>query len=258
MMNKKKKTGRAIFLFGDLFWSMFLAYRVCWLMGRYGAGKTSLAVIMAAKLLAESRVDYVVSNIPLSFSTPVEGKFIPTPPDGEKIKNAGILLDEAWIYIENRQSVVDYAAFVRKQNHFLLLPSVFPVHARLSYFYVQRVFNAYTLGIPAWVYQWNINNKGIKERGHFAVYNPISVFGHYPTDFVPADDAGIADALLATAYADGYKGTRTQQKSLERAGTKNKNEESADDIEQMDEVASIIGDARDDFQKIVRDLKRVK
>lgn len=241
---------KALFVGGQLFWDMFLAYRVAWIMGRYGAGKTSLAVIMAGRLLAEKRVENIVSNIPIDFSTSLS----PDTPVYNNLENAGLLLDEAWIYLDNRQSVLDYAAFIRKFNHFLLLPSVFPIHPRLSYFFVQRVFNAYTIGFPFWVYKWNINNKGIKEHGYFAIQYPTAVFGHYPSDFVPADDGYIADAVTSTAKLRGFT-PDTKSK-----GRKKKNEQPDSDMaesaEVFEDVAAQIEDAKDDFQKIARVLQR--
>lgn len=215
----------ARFIGGDLFWNMFLAYRVCWIMGRFGAGKTSLAVIMAARLMAEKRIEKAVSNIPMSFSTTIDtSSYVP-------LKNAGIVLDEAWIYVDSRSSSMDYGAFIRKFEIFLLLPSVFPIHPRLSFFYVQRIFNGYTVGLPIWVYRWNINNRGIKDSGTFAILNPAAVFGHYPTDFVPGDDGGISKAMLLTSQVEGFLGTRTQQ---QRKG-KNKKDVSMDEEYQTED-----------------------
>lgn len=252
---KQDNKGKARFIGGDLFWSMLLAYRVVWYMGRYGAGKTSLAVICAARLLAEKRVERVVSNIPLSFYDPVK-----TTDTFRPLENAAILLDEAWIYLDSRSSVLEYAGFVRKFNHYLLLPSVFPVHPRLSYFYVQRVFNGYSVGLPVWFYKWSINNKGIKEDGHFGIINPRAVFGHYPTDFVPGDDGNISDLVNATAKNAGYKGTRADAK---RTTKKQKSDKESidtfhDDIQTMEDAAYQMEEAKEDIKKISRTLRRTR
>ena len=108
--------------------------------------------------------------------------------------------------------MLDYAGFVRKFEHFLLLPSVFPVHNRLSFFTVQRVFNGYTIGLPCWFYRWGIRDKSVKEFGYFGLWHPKAVFGHYPTKFVAGSDGGISDALSETSKKAGYVGTRSQQR----------------------------------------------
>ena len=239
---------KARFVGGDTFWNMFLAYRTCWFMGRYGGGKTSLAVIMAARLLAEKRINNVFSNIPLSFSTSLDDIGTMTGSEfSDWFKNCALLLDETWIYINDRNAVVDYAAFIRKFNQYLLMPSVFPVHQRLSYFFVQRVFNGYTLGIPAWFYQWNISNRGIKEKGYFAVTNPTAVFGQYPTDYVPGDDGGISKAVTALATIEGFRGKMN--------GRKNKTSGN-EEIEQMEDVTAEIGEYAEDLEKVARAIRR--
>jgi hypothetical protein len=82
----------------------------------------------------------------------------------------------------------------------------------LSFFTVQRVFNAYTVGIPVWFYRWDIRDKSVKEHGYFGVYHPHSVFNHYPTKFVAGDDGGISDAVFETSKMAGFRGTRKQQR----------------------------------------------
>lgn len=197
-----KKQKRAQWIGGQIFWDTFVSFRVCWQRGRFGGGKTSLAVMMAARLLAEGRVNTAVSNIPLTFAVR------PVAP----LDHSAILLDESWVYLETRKDVYDYAAFVRKFEHYLLLPSVFPVHNRLSFFFVQRVFNAYTIGLPLWWYRWGLRDKDVKEYGYFGIWNPSCIFGHYPTKFVAGDDGGISEVIAETSKKAGFKGTRSQQR----------------------------------------------
>ena len=243
-MTKRK----ANFVGGQLFWDMFLAYRVAWIMGRYGAGKTSLAVLMSARLLAEKRVKRIVSNIPIDFA-----EIIPPGQSLVPLFDSGILLDEAWIHVESRQAVFDYAAFIRKFNHFLLLPSVFPIHPRLSYFFVQRVYNAYTIGFPFWFYKWNISNKGIKEHGYFAISNPTAIFGHYPSDFVPGDDGGISESVTKTAISQGFKGTKKQQSKTKSNASDDTPEEL---FETMEDTAMEMGDVSEEIRKAAKAIRR--
>lgn len=229
---------------------MLLNFRVVWVTGRYGAGKTSLAFLCGAKLLAEGYAENVISNIPCSFGSGVDVLSRPS----------AIILDESWIYIEGRQDVYDYAGFVRKFNHYLLLPSVFPVHARLSYFSVQRVFNAYTLGIPAWWYRWNLRSKDVKEQGYFGIFNPKAIFGHYPTDFVAGDDGGISSELATISKQAGYKGTRREQKHKERMVTVSIDDGESDNptADDLQYVADEIEDSVTQFTDGVSDMEKIE
>jgi hypothetical protein len=233
---------------------MLTNFRVLWLTGRYGAGKTSLAFLCGAKLLAEGYAENVVSNIPCSFASSVDSLSRP----------AAIVLDESWIYVEGRSDVYAYAGFVRKFNHYLLLPSVFPIHARLSYFSVQRVFNAYTLGIPVWWYRWNLRSKDVKENGYFGILNPKSIFGHYPTDFVAGDDGGISDELAEISKRAGYKGTRREQKvrSVSVAFDEQESSDSADDLQsvadEIEDSANQFTEAAEDMEKVQKAFQRIK
>lgn len=237
---------KAQFVGGNVFWDTFCAFRVAWIRGRYGAGKTSLAVMMANRLLAEGRVEVVVGNIPMTTKSEVS---VPLP-------SAAILLDEAWLYIEGRKDVSDYGGFVRKFEHYLLLPSVFPVHARFSYFFVQRVFNGYTLGLPLWFYRWGLRQADIREYGYFAIMHPTAVFGHYPTKYVPGTDGGVGDAISATAKQAGYIGTRKEQKmtqvvmsDLDRSGNYD------EIVEAMDDGAFRMEETLADFEKEGRKIR---
>lgn len=245
------KQTKAQFIGGSIFWETFCAFRVCWFRGRFGGGKTLLSVLMAARLLAENRVQSVVSNIPLTFASS------PTVP----LKSSAIILDESWIFIETRKDVMDYAAFVRKFNHYLLLPSVFPVHNRLSFFYVQRVFNGYTVGVPCWFYRWGLRDKDVKEYGYFGLWNPKAAYFHYPTEAVGGDDGGISDALAATAKMAGFKGTRTQQQRTSAAVSIDLEGMGPSDMEEtLDDFSHTMDDQLAEFEKqgvkIIRSNRR--
>jgi len=250
---------QAQFIGGGLFWDMFLAYRILWASGRFGAGKTSLAVLVMARLLAEKRISRVISNIPLSFASPIDqADILDIIKEKKAMIDTGILLDEAWIYVEDRKSVLDYAGFVRKFNHFLALPSVFPIHPRLSFFSVQRIFNGYSIGLPAWFYKWTINNRGVRENGHFAVYHPVAVFGSYPSDYVPGDDARISEVVALSAQVSGFKGTRKSHKKKEEGSIDEEykdNSSMSNDLEQIEDVVYQLDEAKEDISKMVKQIK---
>lgn len=237
---------KAQFIGGQLFWDTFTAFRICWLRGRFGGGKTALAVLMSARLLAEKRVKQVVSNMPVTFAVS------PVAP----LEESAILLDESWVYLETRKDVYDYAAFVRKFNHYLLLPSVFPVHNRLAFFFVQRVFNGYTVGLPVWFYRWGLRDKDVKEYGYFGLWHPKAVYFHYPTKAVAGDDGGISEVLAETNKAAGFKGTRKEHKraSVTVDGDLSDLSETMDDFTQ--DMDFMLADMEAQGTRIIRNARR--
>jgi len=232
---------KVIFANFDTFYSLYRAYRVIWIRGRFGGGKTLLAVAISAKLLADKYVDYVVSNVPVEFG--VEAK------KTEKMTDWAIVLDESWIYLNTRSSVYDYAAFVRKLNHYLLLPSVWPVHSRLQAFSVQRVFNAYVIGLPVWVYRYDVRMRVYNEHGYFALINPHALFGVYPTEYIPSDDGGVSE--LIDTFVGKKNGKRIKE---EDEGSF----ELMEVIDEIDDSVSLVTESADMVTEAVKVLRKKK
>ena len=191
-----KSRQKLTFIMADEFFAMLAVYRALWIKGRFGGGKTSLAVILGAWLLNSETVSQVVSNFPTVLSTHVEG--------ADLLYDAAIIIDETHAFIGGRKDVDKYAAYLRKTNYYLLMPSVMPPHIKLCFFSVQRVFNGYRYGLPIWVYKWFLRVGATKEQGNFAILNPAFAFGTYPTRFVPFDDGGIGGAIGRTMDFEAY------------------------------------------------------
>ena len=178
------------FIWADEFLSMLVVYRALWIKGRFGGGKTSLAVILAAWLMNTRNVVKSVANFPNVLSSDIDPYSL--------LYDVSILMDETHAFIGDRKGVDRYAKYLRKTNYFLLMPSVMPPHIKLCFFTVQRIFNGYRYGIPIWVYNWALKSGATSEKGYFAIWRPHLAFGSYPTRFVPFDDGGIGDAIDRT------------------------------------------------------------
>lgn len=177
------------FLMADAFLRMVANYRVVWLSGRFGGGKTSLAVWLAAWLVKNGYARRLVSNIP------IVGRADPPP---VPINDSAVLLDESWMYVDSWDDVKAYAAFLRKANLYLLLPSVWAPHQRLRILECHRVFNGVVVGLPFWVYRWSLGMGSISEKGYFMLWRPEKCFGLYDTEYIPKDDGGIMAAIAAS------------------------------------------------------------
>jgi hypothetical protein len=175
------------FIFADAFLSLFASNRTCWLRGRYGSGKTTTAFWLADWLYATGRVDRILTNI----GSPQREYPISIP-----VENAAIVLDESWLFLDTWSAVREYAGFLRKNNLYLIMPSVFPPHGRLRQISLQRWFNGMVTGVPIWVYRWDLSDGAVKEKGYFALWNPGRVFGQFDTKSIPSTDDDTDGAVI--------------------------------------------------------------
>lgn len=172
----------------DDFFGMLLVQRTLYIGGRKGGGKTSLAALLAAQLYAEGHADAIHANIPSVLAEPV----------GVPVDRAAFIIDEAQRFLKKSQAASDAEAFLRKYKMWLIMPGVGAPHRLLTALWCQRVFNAYRLAIPAWVYRWRWSMNGETEKGWFVVLRPDLLFWSYDTEVVPPDDGGLFDALAQT------------------------------------------------------------
>jgi len=128
-----------------------LLYRSVYFQGRYGSGKTALAVYLAVRL-AEKYGYKIISNIEIKHPSVI------TTPRPSDFEHSVVLLDEAGDVLdayEFKSELIRYFKYLRHRDLVILLPSVDEVHKRLRKLIVERVFNLEAVsGIPIWFYQW--------------------------------------------------------------------------------------------------------
>ena len=187
-----------MFLFADQFLKLMVSFRVLWLAGRFGGGKTLLSFALSAWLYNNGYADRIYSNIPSPLCSDLD--------DTTKLWKSAMVLDEAWVLLDAREYSKNVSrtigAFLRKYDLYLLLPSVFPVDVRFRSFYVQRTFNGMILGLPLWVYSWRLNSGVSSDRGWFGLWMPQKFYGSYDTMATPSDDGGLLGAMQYTVGFD--------------------------------------------------------
>lgn len=192
---------------GATFLQTFKAYKFCWLSGRVGGGKTSLAFYLAGSLFNEGRVNNIVSNIPSVIST--------FPHPEMPAKDSVLIVDEGGLYLKFSRDFETIAAMLRKMNNYVILPSFIPPAREFRYLTVQREANLgriIPLPVNIWIYTWRLRMGNVEETGWFAWSNPECVFGLYDSDAAPADDAGVTPWVEAytkkrmVSYNDYYSG----------------------------------------------------
>lgn len=176
-------------------------YRMVWISGRFGGGKTSLAVAIAQWLCAKSYARYIASNIKLLVGKEVgcvdAAELRRITCKGPVYTDTVILMDESWTIVgkgTGRKQVVDWLAYMRKGNNFLVMPSVLPLVSEVGVLRVERVFNGLGFGLPVWLYRWYLgDHRRGGDRGWYAFLHPARVFGLYDTSAIPSEEFTIYD-----------------------------------------------------------------
>lgn len=169
----------------ELYASLF---RTCWIDGRYGGGKTLLAIALAERLIASGTASGIVSNTPLMLPGAAEPAIFDEFSEvTETVENAVIIYDEAWQDLGMGASpgaVRQYMAYLRKQNLILLMPSVLPLSRQVRVLRVWREFNGLPFGLPFWIYRYKIEGTPVAGRKRdkwdvFWLWNPRRLFKYY-------------------------------------------------------------------------------
>jgi hypothetical protein len=184
-------------------------FRVVWIGGRYGGGKTSLAVQLAVDLVQAGAVGRIAANLHLSPPWRVCSEYACFSDLMQAEEGLAIVFDESWSELglgAPPGKVKEYLAFLRKKRSVLLLPSVIPLSRSVRVCQVRRVFNGFAFGIPLWLYsvQTDIGGRRPESYRHWWWY-PDRSWGLYDHREFPSLDwrvytlavAGGADAGLS-------------------------------------------------------------
>lgn len=181
-------------------------YRVLWLSGRYGGGKTALSYRIAYELVAFYGFRYILSNIKSVWDDRFEDVVLR---DGV-YADAVVILDEGGLFLETSRDAKAFLAFLRKLNIVLVVPSVTPPASKLQFLSVQRVMDISRIfPLPIWAYRFDLVSGHIRETEMFYWWRPSEIFGVYDTLAFPEDDGGLGRYFnewtkLAQAHT-GYK-----------------------------------------------------
>ncbi|MEO5355286.1 MAG: hypothetical protein H7835_19025 [Magnetococcus sp. XQGC-1] len=144
-------------------------YRLLWVRGRYGSGKTAISFKLAEYFLR--RGYRLITNTPSVWS------------DGEvRLNENGLLhsvviMDEAGLELKLKGQLETMAAYARKMDCVYIFPSFFPPTRWAQVVTLQPLFGFSQIGIPLSVYEWRVNLGGFKDRGWFLWSWPSEVWG---------------------------------------------------------------------------------
>jgi hypothetical protein len=184
-------------LMAEPFLEAWMLYRVCWIQGGLGSGKTLLSVALGHHLLRMGLVDGVLANLPTVLPPRIYG-------DDGFLDRRVIIFDEAWTHLDSRNSMVntsDYGGYARKYESFWVFPSVHQIDKRMRSVVVWRAARLnFKPFINAWLYRWELELEYKQEGGWFLLLDPERYFGWYDTAHVPVSDGGLEKRYIRTIY----------------------------------------------------------
>jgi len=229
---------------------MLNQFRLAWIMGGYGAGKTLVSYALAFDLFKTGRYRYLIANSNSVWTDNPEDVVLR---DGCFV-DAIVILDEAGLFLRMNRDADKFMLGLRKLNITILCPSVLPPSSRIKFLQVQRTLNMQAFGLPFWLYQWRLNLGTNKEKDNFIVANPHHYFGIYDTLDYPVDDLYISDWLdywmskaretrpewALWSAPNGRKRTRDKQReSLSMDGPGREFEALSEEVQELQESISL-------------------
>ena len=166
-------------------------YRVLYIGGRYGGGKTALAFRLAYDLITRGDYRYLISNVKSVWNDKVTDIQLRS----DTYVDAIVILDEGGIFLETGKDVKKYLAYLRKMNIALIIPSVQEIPRSIRRLSVQRLMTFNVYGVPLWLYRFKLDVGDVKEKDWFVWWRPSEIFGIYDTLGTPSDDAGFNEYL---------------------------------------------------------------
>lgn len=156
---------------GSLLW-MCKSYRIIYIRGRFGGGKTSIAVRLYAEL-AKSDNYRLISNTNCIWRDRTEDVTL----GDDNMLHSVVILDEGGLYFEDEALLKKFMAYCAKMDIIVLIPSFWPPANKAQVVTVQPLFSVGTL--PIKVYQWTVRIGSWKESGKFLWVNPEEIYGVY-------------------------------------------------------------------------------
>jgi len=150
------------------------SYRLLWIEGRFGGGKTSLAFRLARPFL--ERGYRLLTNIRSVWAdNPNEIDFV----DEWGHLKLVVIMDEGGLWLKRNKMVEAMAAYAAKMDCVYIIPSFF---APASYFRIFRIAVLYGfrhIKIPIIFYRWRLVSSGFVDRGILAWIRPEEIYGVY-------------------------------------------------------------------------------
>jgi len=158
----------------DVILQTIASYRLCWISGRFGGGKTSVAYEISRHFLKQG-YRLVSNNMSAWADEPANVDFI----DGGYHLKSVVLLDEGGLWFKSGQQIEMIASYAAKMDVVYLLPSFWPPTRKAQVVVVQPLWNLKATGLPIILYRWRVREGGFDDKGIFWWWKPQEIYGVY-------------------------------------------------------------------------------
>jgi len=233
---------------GEQLNNILSAYRLCWIGGRFGGHKTSLAFELSKPFLNDGYKlftnTFSVWDDTQWFLKECNGQML----DEHKQLKAVVILDEIGVEAKVNQQIERIAHYARKMDIVYLFPSFWAPPRAAQVLTISYQFDFRGIGIPAIVYRWKITRSGMADSDWFMWFNPSSIYGTYSTRHPGYSMQKITNILLeATKQFETHYGKDGE-------GEDELYEVGAGDI--LQDVAEQLRDTGDEFQQAAVSFRR--
>jgi hypothetical protein len=171
------------------------SYRLCWISGRFGGGKTSFAYKAAAHYLDQGY--RLVSNSKCVWAE--DHKQINLDANGHL--KCVVVLDEGGLWFKSSKQIEMVASYAAKMDVIYMLPSFWPPTRSAMVLVVQPVFNFKSAGLPIIAYKWRVKLGSFEDKGYFLWVRPSEIYGVYSRQDPGDSGAEIVDWLICQTEA---------------------------------------------------------
>ena len=181
-----------MFIAAQVAFATLHGYRMVWLPGAFGNGKTLCAVGMYAQYF-RPRGYRLVSNLQTIW-TESDLQSVCIDADG-KLK-VFVLIDEGGQYFEDADDIKDVMRNPRKMDYVLCFASFMPPARLAQIFQIQPTWSYRSAGIPYIHYEWSAKVGHYKNKGHFGWWFFQEMFGTYSSSSPAGSPATIRRWLV--------------------------------------------------------------
>jgi hypothetical protein len=211
-------------------------YRLCWISGRYGAGKTLFAFEIAEQFL--ERGYRLISNTQSPWND--DWDKVNLLPDG-RLK-AVVLMDEAGLTLKYQEQLELMCAYSRKMDCIYLFPSYFPPVRYAQVLNMHSVYGFQHLLIPLRVWECRIKIGGWRDKTTFLTTQFEKYYGVYSSQAVDIDTEKIIEFMAERVeqFREHFGGKRIR--TVESARTS--------PIKGFEDSVNALAEVADDFSSL--------